>query len=52
MSATAAMSGPGSAALGMRTRQARLSDTLEKMLPYDTTGEITILYQQALAKGN
>lgn len=44
--------GPGSAALGMRTRQARLSDTLEKMLPYDTTGEIAILYQQALAKGN
>lgn len=44
--------GPGSSALGMRTRQARLSDTLEKMLPYDTTGEIAILYQQALAKGN
>lgn len=44
--------GPGSSALGMRTRQVRLSDTLEKMLPYDTTGEIAILYQQALAKGN
>ena len=44
--------GPGSSALGMRTRQIRLSDTLEKMLPYDTTGEIAVLYQQALAKGN
>jgi hypothetical protein len=29
----------------------RLSDTLAKMLPYDTTGEIGILYQQAAARG-
>ena len=44
--------GPGSSALGMQRGQAKLSDTLEKMLPYDTTGEIAVLYQQALAKGN
>ena len=44
--------GPGADALGVRVQQAKLSDTLEKMLPFDTTGEIAILYQQALAKGN
>jgi hypothetical protein len=32
--------------------QAKLSDTLAKMIPYDTTGEIIILYQNALARGN
>jgi hypothetical protein len=30
----------------------KISDTLAKMLPYDTTGEIAVLYQDALAKGN
>jgi hypothetical protein len=30
----------------------KLSDTLAKMLPYDTTGEIAILYQDALSRGN
>jgi hypothetical protein len=30
----------------------KLSDILVKMIPYDTTGEITILYQNALARGN
>jgi hypothetical protein len=30
----------------------KLSDTLALLLPYDVTGEITILYQDALARGN
>lgn len=30
----------------------KLSDTLAKMLPYDTDGSIAILYQDALARGN
>lgn len=29
----------------------KLSDTLAKMLPFDTTGEITILYEQAVSRG-
>jgi hypothetical protein len=29
----------------------KLSDALATMLPYDTTGEIGILYQQAVARG-
>jgi hypothetical protein len=29
----------------------KLSDTLAKMLPYDQTGEVAILYQNALARG-
>jgi len=29
----------------------KLSDTLAKMIPYDETGEIAVLYQQALARG-
>jgi hypothetical protein len=29
----------------------KLSDTLAKMIPYDTSGEVAILYQQALARG-
>jgi hypothetical protein len=46
--------GAGAAALMMKQGSAakKLSDTLAQMLPYDTTGEITILYQQALARGN
>ena len=46
--------GAGSAALMMKQGSAagKLSNTLAQMLPYDTTGEITILYQQALARGN
>lgn len=45
--------GPGSEALAMRSQfaQEKLSNTLAKMLPYDQTGEIGILYQQALARG-
>ena len=46
--------GAGPEALVMQSQfaQAKLSDTLAKMIPYDTTGEIIILYQDALAKGN
>jgi hypothetical protein len=45
--------GAGSDALMMKQgfASAKLSDTLSQMLPYDTTGEIGILYQQALARG-
>ena len=43
--------GPGSESLMMAKSSERLSDTLAKMLPYDDTGEIAILYQQALARG-
>ena len=46
--------GAGPEVLGMTSQfaQAKLSDTLAKMIPYDTTGEIIILYQNALARGN
>ena len=44
--------GAGSEALMMAKSSVKLSDTLAKMLPFDTTGEIGILYQDALAKGN
>lgn len=44
--------GVGSKALGMKKVQVKLSDSLAAMLPYDTTGEITVLYQEALAQGN
>lgn len=44
--------GLGSQVLSMRPEPVeKLSDTLAKMLPYDQTGEITILYQNALARG-
>lgn len=43
--------GVGSAALMMGKSSEKLSDALVKMLPYDDTGEIGILYQQALSKG-
>ena len=43
--------GAGSSALMMAKSSEKLSDTLAKMLPYDETGEIGILYQQALSKG-
>lgn len=46
--------GAGSDALMMQRGSAmnKLSDTLAKMLPYDTDGSIAILYQDALARGN
>jgi hypothetical protein len=43
--------GPGSSALMFNKSAEKLSDTLAKMLPFDTTGEITILYEQALSRG-
>ena len=47
-------SGPGSSALMMQSQFAnrRLSDVLAEMIPYDTTGEIQYLYQNALSRGN
>jgi hypothetical protein len=44
--------GAGSSALMMRKSSEKLSDVLVKMIPYDTDGTITILYQEALARGN
>ena len=44
--------GPGAEALGMTKLTVKLSDSLAQMLPYDTTGEIAVLYQEALAQGN
>lgn len=44
--------GPGSDVLGMRPMvQEKLSDVLARMIPYDDTGEVEILYQRALARG-
>jgi hypothetical protein len=45
--------GLGSSALLMQSQFAnnKVSTSLEQMLPYDQTGEIAILYQQALARG-
>jgi hypothetical protein len=45
--------GPGTDALMMKSLYSnnKVSDALAQMLPYDTTGEIGILYQQALARG-
>ena len=44
--------GLGSSALQMAKSGEKLSDALVKMLPYDTTGEIAVLYQDALSRGN
>ena len=44
--------GPGSEALMMRKSVQKTSDILAKMIPYDTTGEISILYQDALSRGD
>jgi hypothetical protein len=44
--------GPGSNALMMQKSVAKTSDTLAKMLPFDTDGSIAILYQQAVARGD
>ena len=43
--------GPGANALVTNNPVGKLSDTLAILLPYDATGEITILYQNALARG-
>ena len=46
--------GAGSEALMMQSQFAnrKLSDILEEMIPFDNTGEIAILYQDALSRGN
>jgi len=46
--------GPGSSALMMQSElgQRKISDILAEMIPYDSTGEIVILYQNAIARGN
>jgi hypothetical protein len=44
--------GAGPEALMMNKSIVKLSDTLAAMLPYDTTGEIAVLYQEALSRGN
>jgi hypothetical protein len=45
--------GAGPETLMMQSQFAnnKVSTSLEQMLPYDQTGEIAILYQQALARG-
>ena len=44
--------GPGSSALQINKITVKLSDSLAAMLPFDTTGEIAVLYQEALSRGN
>ena len=44
--------GAPSQVLMMQKAVAKTSDTLAKMLPFDTDGSITILYQQAVARGD
>ena len=46
--------GPGAPAksLMMSKLTTKLSDSLAALLPYDTSGEIAVLYQEALAQGN
>jgi hypothetical protein len=46
--------GVGSNALLMQSNfaQRKISDILAEMIPYDTTGEIQYLYQNALSRGN
>lgn len=44
--------GPGPEILGMAKQVQKTSDALAKMIPFDTSGEIAILYQQALARGD
>lgn len=44
--------GPGPEVLGMRPQPVeKYSDTLAKLLPYDESGEIAILYQDFIARG-
>ena len=44
--------GAPSQALMMQKSVSKTSDTLAKMLPFDTDGSIAILYQQAVARGD
>jgi len=43
--------GPGPEVLGMRPQQETLSQLLAKLVPYDTNGEISALYEQAVSRG-
>lgn len=44
--------GPGPEVLGMRPQPVeKYSDTLAKLLPFDESGEIAILYQDFIARG-
>ena len=46
--------GAGSASLMMQSQfaQRKLSDILAEMIPFDNTGDVALLYQQAIARGN
>jgi hypothetical protein len=46
--------GAGPEALMMQSQFAgrKLSDILAEMIPFDNTGDIVILYQDALSRGN
>lgn len=44
--------GAGSSILGVTPAAPKTSDSLAKLLPFDNTGEVAILYQQALARGD
>jgi len=32
--------------------QRKISDILAEMIPFDNTGDVALLYQQAIARGN
>ena len=44
----------GSEALMMQSQfaQRKISDILAEMIPFDNTGDVALLYQQAIARGN
>ena len=44
--------GLSSSALMMNKNSVKTSDTLAKLLPFDTTGDIAVLYQEAIARGD
>ena len=46
--------GAGSASLMMQSQfaQRKLSDILAEMIPFDNTGDVALLYQHAIARGN
>ena len=44
--------GIGSNALRINKITTKLSDSLAALLPFDNTGEVAVLYQEALAQGN
>ena len=44
--------GAGPEVRGMQPIRPRLSDTLAKLIPFDDSGDIAILYQEALSRGD